>query len=315
MGGLAPDVNLAGSIPGLSCRRLSFGVMAMVWVDGMRLIQDKEASMSTINIYELYAVKYAEHARSARENFVFQDIHDGPMPLDYYVWVATSPEKTFVIDIGFDQATGARRDRHVLRHPADALGMLGIEAAKVEQVVITHLHYDHAGSLDAFPKATFHLQDREMSYATGRFMCHGRIRMPFDVENVTDMVRHVYNGRVAFHDGDDVLDSGLSLHLVGGHSHGLQFVRVHTKRGWVVVASDAAHFYAHMETGNPFPLVFNVGDMLEGHRRCHQLADSPDHVVPGHDPLVMARYPAPSKELQGIAVRLDEPPVHDGSLS
>ena len=299
--------------PCLSFPSLSFGVTGMLCVDGKQLVHDEEARMSTPRIYELYAVKYAECARSARENFVFQDIHDGPMPLDYYIWVATSPEKTFVIDIGFDQATGARRGRYVQRHPAGALSLIGIDAAKVEQVVITHLHYDHAGSLDAFPKAIFHLQDREMSYATGRYMCHSRIRLPFDVENVTGMVRHVYDGRVAFHDGDDILDSGLSVHLVGGHSHGLQFVRVHTKRGWVVVASDAAHFYAHMETGNPFPLVFNVGEMLEGHRRCHQLADSPDHVVPGHDPLVMARYPAPSTELQGIVARLDEPPVHVGA--
>lgn len=264
--------------------------------------------MSTPTVFELFAIKYAEHHRSSRENFVFQDIHDGPMPLDYFVWVAKSPERTFVIDIGFDETTAARRDRPILRTPSAGLALLGVDAASVEHVIVTHLHYDHAGSLDQFPTATFHLQDREMSYATGRFMCHPRIQTPFDVDHVTDMVRHVYKGRVAFHDGDQVLDSGLSLHLVGGHSHGLQFVRVHTKRGWVVVASDAAHFYAHMESGNPFPIVFNVGEMLEGHRRCHDLADTPTHVVPGHDPLVMARYPAVSKELKGIAVRLDEPP-------
>jgi glyoxylase-like metal-dependent hydrolase (beta-lactamase superfamily II) len=86
---------------------------------------------------------------------------------------------------------------------------------------------------------------------------------------------------------------------VGGHSDGLQFVRVHTRRGWVVLASDAIHFYANVETGNPFPIVFNVGDMMEGWARCRRLADSKDHVVPGHDPLVRARYPAPSPELEG----------------
>ena len=259
-------------------------------------------------VFELFALKYAEHQRSARENFVFQDIHDGPMPLDYFVWVATSPEKTFVIDIGFDQATAARRNRRILRPPAAGLAMLGVDAATVEQVIISHLHYDHVGSLATFPRASFHLQDREMSYATGRHMAHGRLRAPFDVEHVTDMVRHVFDGRVAFHDGDDLLDSGLSLHLIGGHSHGLQVVRVHTGRGWVVIASDAAHFYAHLETGNPFPIVFDVGEMLEGHRRCRRLADSDAHIVPGHDPLVLTRYPAPSKELEGIAVRLDVAP-------
>ena len=86
-------------------------------------------------------------------------------------------------------------------------------------------------------------------------------------------------------------------------------MRVHTRRGWVVVASDAIHFYANVETGNPFPIVFNVGDMMEGWARCRRLADSEQHVVPGHDPLVRARYPAPSPELEGIAVRLDVAPA------
>jgi len=264
--------------------------------------------MSSPTTYELFAVKYGTHERRAAENFIFQDIHDGPMPLDYFVWVAKSPDKTYVIDTGFDEATGRRRDRAIIRNPAAGLSALGIDATAVEDVIITHLHYDHVGNFEIFPRARFHLQDREMAYATGRYMCHDRLRLPFDIENVTGMVRQVYQGRVEFHDGDEVLDSGLSLHRVGGHSHGLQIVRVHTQRGWVVVASDASHFYAHLETGNPFPLVFNVGDLLEGHRTCRRLADSEQHIVPGHDPLVMQRYPAPSSDLEGIAVRLDVAP-------
>jgi hypothetical protein len=63
-----------------------------------------------------------------------------------------------------------------------------------------------------------------------------------------------------------------------------------------------------METGNPFPIVFNVGDMMEGWATCRRLADSEHHIVPGHDPLVMRRYPAPSADLEGIAVRLDVAP-------
>jgi hypothetical protein len=48
--------------------------------------------------YELYAVKYAEFSRPAAENFAFAaDVHDGPMPLDFFTWVAKSPERTFII--------------------------------------------------------------------------------------------------------------------------------------------------------------------------------------------------------------------------
>jgi glyoxylase-like metal-dependent hydrolase (beta-lactamase superfamily II) len=265
--------------------------------------------MPAPTVYELFAIKYATHERGAHENFVFRDVHDAPMPLDFYVWVARSAERTFVIDTGFSEATGRRRERTILRNPREGLAAVGVDAAAVEHVILTHMHYDHVGNFENFPRATFHLQDREMAYATGRYMCHGRLRAPFDVENVTGLVRALYRGRVAFHDGFEQLDSGLSVHLVGGHSHGLQIVRVHTARGWVVIASDAAHFYAHMETGNPFPIVLNVGEMLEGHRTCHKLADGPRHVVPGHDPLVLRRYPAPSRELEGIAVRLDAMPA------
>ena len=79
-------------------------------------------------------------------------------------------------------------------------------------------------------------------------------------------------------------------------------------RGWVVLASDASHFYEHFEQQRCFPLVYHVGEMVEGFARLRQLADSPDHVVPGHDPLVAQRYPAVSPQLEGIAVRLDRPP-------
>ncbi|MDQ5848913.1 MAG: N-acyl homoserine lactonase family protein, partial [Pseudomonadota bacterium] len=75
--------------------------------------------------------------------------------------------------------------------------------------------------------------------------------------------------------------------------------------GWVVLASDASHFYANMEQTRPFPIVWSVADMVEGYRKLRGLAESPAHIIPGHDPLAFERYPAPSKELQGIAVRLD----------
>ena len=124
------------------------------------------------------------------------------------------------------------------------------------------------------------------------------------------MVRRLYAGGVQFHDGTDELAPGLSVHHVGGHTMGLQVARVWTNRGWVVLASDASHLYANMDQGRPFPIVFSVGDMLEGHKKLHRLADSPKHVVPGHDPLVLKRYPAARPELAGSIVRLDLEPVN-----
>jgi glyoxylase-like metal-dependent hydrolase (beta-lactamase superfamily II) len=259
----------------------------------------------TAPAYEVYAIKYAHHERTASQNFIGGDPHDGPMPLDYFVWLVRGDGREFVVDTGFNAAAAARRQRRLVRPVDEALSLMEVDTRNVREVVITHLHYDHVGNFDLFPRATFHLQDLEMQYATGRCMCHEPMRHAFDVEDVVGMVRNVYAGRVRFHSGDAQLAPGVSVHLIGGHTMGLQAVRVATRRGYVVLASDASHFYANMDEARPFPIVYNVADMMEGWGKLRALADSADHVVPGHDPLVLERYPAASKELKGIVARLD----------
>ena len=256
-------------------------------------------------VYELFAIRYAHHERNASQNFLGGDPHDGPMPLDYFVWLIRGAGREIVVDTGFNAAVAAKRQRQILRPVDDGLRLMGVDVAGVRDVVITHLHYDHVGNFDLFPAATFHLQDLEMQFATGRYMGTEPMRHAFEVEDVVGMVRRVYQGRVRFHDGDAELAPGVSLHHIGGHTMGLQVVRVHTARGWVVLASDASHLYANMEQVRPFPIVYSVGDMIDGYRRLAELADSAAHIVPGHDPLVMQRYPAPSADLDGIVVRLD----------
>ena len=256
-------------------------------------------------VYEVYAIKYAHHERRASHNFIGGDPHDGPMPLDYFVWLVRGEGREVLVDTGFSAAMAARRGRQHLRCPTEGLRLLGMNSSELRDVIITHLHYDHVGGFELFPRATFHLQEREMRYATGRYMCQECFRGAFEAEDVVGMVRRVYEGRVQFHDGDAELMPGISVHLIGGHTMGLQVVRVATRRGAVVLASDASHFYANMEQVRPFPIVWSVAEMVDGYRRLRDLAESPAHIIPGHDPLVLQRYPAPAGALEGIIARLD----------
>ena len=256
--------------------------------------------------YEILALKYAEFTKRKRfESFIAADDHDSPHPIDYFVWVVRNSQRTIVVDTGFDAAEGAKRGRKVDLSPAAALEQVGVAAGTVDQVVVTHLHYDHAGTLDAFPKARFHLQEAEMAYATGPCMCHNHLRYPFTADHVCEMVKNVYSGRVIFQDGDGEVAPGITVHKIGGHSRGLQCVRVATTSGPVVLASDAAHFYENFEKGKVFPITIDIADVLDGYTRLVQLAGSAQRVVPGHDPLVLKRYPALNSATQGIVHRLD----------
>lgn len=272
--------------------------------------------MSEPRPYELYALRYATAMRNPADVFIGADPHEAAVPMDYFVWVARNELHTVVIDTGFDAAAARRRKRQLLREPGDALRLLGIDCAQVQDVIITHLHYDHAGNLPLFPRARFHLQESEMAFATGRHMAHAFFAHAYELEAVLSMVRLVYGARVQFHRGDAEIVPGITVHHVGGHTHGLQVVRVWTALGWVVLASDAAHYLANMTSGRPFPIVADVMQMTAGWARLRELASRPEYVIPGHDPLVMQLYREPEASLRGVAVRLDAQPQRgpDGTL-
>src|SRR5947209_6620038 len=176
--------------------------------------------------YELFASRYATREARRADHFIGGEPHDGPMPMDYFVWVAKGPERSFVIDCGFTQETAKKRKRTFLRDPIEALELIGLDGDTVKDVILTHLHYDHVGNFHRFPAAQFHLQEPEIHYATGR----------------------------------------------------------------------------------PFTTAFHIGLMLEAYDTLHANAPSPQHIVPGHDPLVMKFYPPPNAELAGIVARLDVTP-------
>ena len=265
--------------------------------------------------YEVFALRYATSAERRRhENFIAKDPHDEAMPMDYFVWLIRNEQQVVLVDTGFNEAAAKARGRTFLRCPIAALSCLGLTPEAVKDVILTHLHYDHAGNIDLLPQATFHLQEQELHYACGRHMCHGILRHAYEVEDVVDLVRRVYADRVKFYDGRSVFAPGIELVKIGGHTQGLQAVRVHTQRGWVVLASDASHYYENMMRASPFPIVFNVGDMLSGFDTLRSLAASEDHIVPGHDPQVRHRYPAWGEQSWDVVALHQEPIDPPGAI-
>jgi glyoxylase-like metal-dependent hydrolase (beta-lactamase superfamily II) len=260
--------------------------------------------MSGGSPFQVYAIKYATREARSGEHFYGGDPHDAPMPMDYYVWAVVSPERTIVVDAGFTAEVAARRGRKHLRCPTEGLEALGINCARVPYVILTHLHYDHVGNLDKFPEATFVVQEAEMAFWTGRYAGKEHFRNIVETDDVVYLVRENFEGRLRFVAGSEEVVPGIEVHWAGGHSSGLQVVRVKTARGFVVLASDATHFYANVEEDRPYSIVSELAQMYGAFDVVRSLADSPAHVVPGHDPLVMQRYPAAKKGLDEVAVRI-----------
>lgn len=263
--------------------------------------------MSAKSEWQVHAVKYAErNARTRSDSFIFDDNHDAPHAMDYFMWVLRSRDETILVDTGYDGQEGAARDRPIRMEPHEALAPLGLTPDNITTLIVTHLHYDHAGGLHLFPNATLHMQVAEMAYATGPCMCHDVLRMPFTAGHVCEAIQRLYSGKVTFHDGDAEIADGITVHCIGGHSRGLQCVRVRTAAGWLVLASDAAHYYENQRLKKPFPIVVDLQNMLDGFATLEKLASHPDLIIPGHDPLVRSCFP---QDVAEHITRLDQGPL------
>ena len=123
---------------------------------------------------------------------------------------------------------------------------------------------------------------------TGRCICHKWFRRQAEVDDVVAMVRNLYAGRVTFHDGSGESRPASPSISSAATPCGLQIVRVHTARGFVVLASDAVHLLDESRRAQLRSRRRRAWTRSKRFRIVEELAEGRDHIIPGHDPLVLA---------------------------
>jgi glyoxylase-like metal-dependent hydrolase (beta-lactamase superfamily II) len=249
------------------------------------------------DINQVLVLRYAHRESTRGGHFIGPVDHpDEAMPMSYYVWLIRGSCGVILIDTGFSETTARRFGRTYVSSPADMLAALDIDPAEIRTVILTHLHYDHAGCITDFAAANLVLQDAEVRQWTGRrarpSVVGSGIAHLVLADDVSEVCRANLSGQVTWVDGDAVVAPGVSVHHVGGHTEGMQVVRVHTTVGYVVLASDSTHFYDNFRLRRPYSVVDDVAAATMAFDRLSALASSDDLVVPGHDPAVLERFPA-----------------------
>jgi len=138
--------------------------------------------------WEIYALKYTGRSdRTRAESFIADDDPTAPHAIDCFIWLLRSNDRLILVDTGYDEGEGLRRKRPIHRTPAAALAAVNADPRDIDTVIITHLHYDHAGGLHFFPNATFHLQSRELVWANAPVISHDSPVSPFTGRHFREM--------------------------------------------------------------------------------------------------------------------------------
>lgn len=253
---------------------------------------------------EVFAICYSRREAEAREHFYRTPPCEGPMPMAYYIWLIKTADTAIVVDTGYTRAKAERLGRPYVNEPLDTVRKLGVELPDVSYLVLSHLHFDHTGHIGDLPDARIVIQRREMEFWFGPQTHLGEYPALCDPDDLALLVRANVEGRLTWVDGDHEVVPGVSVHLVAGHTAGSQVVRVRTASGPVVLAADASHFYANYEKQSPYSIAHTLPLMYEAFGKIHDLAAPSDIVVPGHDPLVLERFPAAGEDLAGVVARI-----------
>lgn len=213
-----------------------------------------------------------------------------PIEIPVTVALLEGPEK-ILVDTSFRsvERTWEIRRRKIVRRPEQellaALAAAGARPEEITAVILTHLHYDHAGNTQLFPRARFLVQREELRYALAPSHFDASAYFAPSLGITPDYL----GTRFELLDGDAEIAPGVRAIATPGHTPGHQSVLVETAAGRYCVAGDAVMWHENLAKRIPPGLHTSTLESLASLDKIARLAD---HVLPGHEPALFAHHPA-----------------------
>jgi glyoxylase-like metal-dependent hydrolase (beta-lactamase superfamily II) len=250
--------------------------------------------------YEIWAIRYATLPDFPVNQLVAGAEPGRKLDIAMLVWLVRGNGRTILFDSGFyrDQFFKHWHIRDFVK-PSEAVKRAGIDPEAVTDVIISHMHWDHADGMDLFPNARIWLQKDELEYYAGEAWQSRRTHGGIEPDDVLAAVKLNTEGRVSLVNGDaqEILP-GITCYIGGKHTYASQYIGVNTAAGTVVLASDNMYLYENLEKHVPIAATLDATSNLRAQDRMKQLAAGPQWIIPGHDPAVMTKFHA---DANGVA--------------
>src|SRR5437667_5741365 len=261
------------------------------------------AQKTSAATYEVYALSYGVYPNFPVSALIAGADKDRKIDLQMMIWLLKGPNgRNILVDTGcYHENVVKGKGITNLIKASEAISKLGLSAADITDVIITHMHWDHADGMDLFPNAKIWIQKDEYVYYTGLAWQSDGKHGGIEPDDVLTLVKLNMDHRVNMVGGDDVeIIDGIRVYTGGRHTFASQYVGARTTSGTVVIASDNMYLYENLEKHAPIAQTFDPDSNLRAQDRMRQLASRPDLIVPGHDPAVFVKYPKPGNGVARI---------------
>jgi glyoxylase-like metal-dependent hydrolase (beta-lactamase superfamily II) len=260
------------------------------------------ALIQTQTTYEVYALSYGVYPNFPVSGLIAGADKARQIDLQMMVWLLRGGGKNILVDTGcYRENVVKGKGIQNLIKASEAVAKLGLKPSDITDVIITHMHWDHADGMDLFPNAKIWIQKDEYAYYTGAAWQTGGKHGGIEPDDVLTVVKLNTAGKVGLVDGDNVeILDGVKVYTGGRHTFASQYVSVRSATGVVVIASDNMYLYENLEKHVPIAQTFDAESNLRAQDRMKQIASRPDLVVPGHDPAVFVKFPKPGNGVAKI---------------
>ena len=276
------------------------------------------AAASPQDGWEVFVIEYAQSQDQPVASLIQGAYGDGVMNVPFAFVLARGHGRNILVDCGFMRegngiAVAGKFGIPRWISPVRMIAEMGVAAEKISDIVLTHAHFDHIGSIEQFPGATLHIQKRELLswielMALPRQF--GFLTQVLDTDDIYSALDAAREHRLILLDGDtDAVLPGVHVRSGEGHTIGQQYVILETAKGRMVVSGDCVYGARNLtgtdNDGVYIPLGSGIGsiwDQLKSLDRINrEIAGNLDRLVILHDFDRWQRF-AMVKEVEGFRI-------------
>ncbi len=239
---------------------------------------------------KVYCLHYGTLLKYPLDGFLFGAPRDETLDAPIAMCVAKRGSDVLLMDSGYvnQELAGTWGAATDVDYGA-LFSEIGISPDQVSYVTLSHLHWDHAGGTDRFPKAKFIIQRRELEYAAGALPQNSMARLGFEAADVLQLVKLNWEDRVILVEGDrEGILPGVDVYLTPGHTIGTMTVCVATVKARVCYTSDAVYTYRNINEDIPLGLALDGSKAVESYKKIRRVLRG-GILIPGHDPGLFTR--------------------------